>query len=394
MKNKIVRGIFCHDLPIYKDINGVYCSTTLTDDLFRRYFCAVDELVVATRVYPLNTTYSEAHQERISLPNVRIIDLPNLNTARNYITNITPVKNVLTEEISEADLIFIRGGTIALLAAEIARKIKKPYLLECGGCAWDAYWHHSLIGKLVAPYMEYRERIDVRDASYVIYVTEKWLQKRYPTNAKYTTFASNVILTDLDEQALLNRLKKIEEKKPGETFVLGTTAAVNNKAKGQHYVLEAIKNLRKTHAVRYEMVGGGDTTYLESVAKRLGVEDIIQFKGQLNHNEVLQWLDSIDIYIQPSRQEGLPRALIESMSRACPAVGSDIAGIPELIQDDVLFKAGDIRQLIDVLEKMFKTDLSVYARENFSKASMYELKKLSARRTEIYQLYRKDVIGD
>ena len=44
----MIKGIFCHDLPIYKDIDGNYCSTTLTDSLFLRYFNVVDELVVAT----------------------------------------------------------------------------------------------------------------------------------------------------------------------------------------------------------------------------------------------------------------------------------------------------------------------------------------------------------
>ena len=394
MGNKIIRGIFCHDLPIYKDINGVYCSTTLTNDLFRRYFCVVDELVVATRIYPLNATYTEAHQEKISLPNVRFIDLPNLNKIWNYITKISYVKEILTKELLNSDLIFVRGGTIALLAVNVAKKIKKPYLLECGGCSWDAFWHHSFMGKLIAPYMEYRERRDVRDASYVIYVTEKWLQNRYPTNAKYTTFASNVILTNLDKQALLNRIKKIKEKMAEEPIVLGTTAAVNNKAKGQQYVLEAMRDLRQTYNVRYELVGGGDTTYLKSVAKKLGVEDQVLFKGQLNHEEVLQWLDSIDIYIQPSRQEGLPRALIEAMSRACPVIGSNIAGIPELIQDEVLFKAGNVQQLKGTLEKLIDSDLSVYARRNFSKALKYDLQKLDERRTEIYKLYRKEVVGD
>lgn len=394
MNNRKVRGIFCHDLPIYKDINGEYCSTTLTDDLFRRYFCAVDELVVATRVYPLNSTYNEAHQERITLPNIRFIDLPNLNNIRNYITKTPCVKDILTKELLNSDLIFIRGGMIAILAVDIAKQIKKPYLLECGGCSWDAYWHHSLAGKLIAPYMEYRERKDVRDASYVIYVTEKWLQNRYPTNAKHTTFASNVILTDMDEQALSNRVKKINEKKSDDVIVLGTTAAINNKAKGQQYVLKAIRDLRDKYNLRYEMVGGGDATYLKSVAKKLGVEECVEFKGQLNHDEVLHWLDSIDIYIQPSRQEGLPRALIEAMSRACPAVGSDIAGIPELIQEEVLFKAGNIRQLRDVLEKIFNADLLDYARKNFAKASMYEFDKLNERRSEIYKLYRKEIIGD
>ena len=66
----MVRGIFCHDLPIYKDKNGVYCSTTMTDDLFSRYFEVVDELVVATRIYSIDKTYEEAHQEKITLPNI------------------------------------------------------------------------------------------------------------------------------------------------------------------------------------------------------------------------------------------------------------------------------------------------------------------------------------
>lgn len=43
----MIKGIFCHDLPIYKDIDGNYCSTTLTDSLFLRYFNVVDELVIA-----------------------------------------------------------------------------------------------------------------------------------------------------------------------------------------------------------------------------------------------------------------------------------------------------------------------------------------------------------
>ena len=63
----MVKGIFCHYLPIYKDINGEYCSTTLTDSLFKRYLEVVDILIVATRVYELGCTYQEAHQEKITL---------------------------------------------------------------------------------------------------------------------------------------------------------------------------------------------------------------------------------------------------------------------------------------------------------------------------------------
>ncbi len=41
----------------------------------------------------------------------------------------------------------------------------------------------------------------------------------------------------------------------------------------------------------------------------MGLENQIKLLGPLSHDEIFEWLDSIDIYIQPSLLEGLPRAL-------------------------------------------------------------------------------------
>ena len=51
-------------------------------------------------------------------------------------------------------------------------------------------------------------------------------------------------------------------------------------------------------------------------AKKMNVSNFIQFDGTLpSGQKVYDWLDEVDIYLQPSFQEGLPRALIEAMSR-------------------------------------------------------------------------------
>ena len=204
----MITGLFCHYLPIYKDINGNYCSTTMTDDLFDRYFCVVDKLYVATRVYPIDKTYKEAHQELINTDKVEIIEFPNLSTPREMITLLPNAKKKVLKYAKEADLIFIRGGIIALLGVDAAKKLKKPYLVECAGCAWDEYWNYSFVGKLMAPYMEYRAKKDTRDASHVIYVTEKWLQNRYPTKG-ISSYASNVMLNIVEESALIRRKERI-----------------------------------------------------------------------------------------------------------------------------------------------------------------------------------------
>ena len=387
-----VKGIFCHDLPIYKDKDGVYCSTTLTDDLFQRYFRVVDELYVATRVYKIENTYLEAHQEKITLPGVKIIEFPNLNKPQYVLTRIPEAKKRLTDAINKVDLVFIRGGIIAALASRICRKAGKPYLAEAAGCAWDEYWNHSYIGKIIAPYMEYQSKKTILDARYVVYVTEKWLQNRYPTNGE-STYASNVILQDIDEDSLYRRLEKISKRKSDDVWVLGTTAGVNNKAKGQQYVIEAMSKLDNLYNIRYELVGAGNTEYLRKLSRKYNIENRVVFKGELSHQEVLNWLDTIDTYIHPSMQEGLPRALIEAMSRGCPAIGSTTAGIPELLTQETIFKRGNVESLIEVMKTVYSSNWNDLARINHNKSKEYQIDVLEERRTNLYKKYREYVIG-
>lgn len=387
----MVRGIFCHDLPIYKDVNGVYCSTTMTDDLFSRYLTVCDELVVATRVYPIDKTYQEAHQEKITLPNLRFLDLPNLNTFSALFGLIQKSRKLIENEVSQCDLLFIRGGINALLGVDAARKLKKPYLGEASGCAWESYWNHSFAGKCIAPYMEYRAIRDTRDAAYIIYVTEKWLQKRYPTNGKWT-YASNVILHHVDDAAMDMRRKKIASMDKKE-IVIGTTAGLN-RMKGQQFVIKAMHLLRDDLDIRYELVGSGDDDYLKKLIDKYGLNDKVVFKGQMNHDEVLSWLDSIDLYVQPSLQEGLPRSMIEAMSRACPAIGAHTAGIPELIADDCVFERKSPEAIaLTILHILSDQNMEMNSERNFNKAKEYELHKLNERRNKIYLEYRNDVIG-
>lgn len=387
----MIRGLFCHYLPIYKDVNGKYCSTTLTNTFFERYFCAVDVLYVATRVYPLNKTYKEAHQEIISHKNVKIIEFPNLSSFKG-LTQFSKSKKRIYSIAKKMDMIFIRGGIIALLGVDAARKINKPYLVECAGCAWDEYWNYSLFGKMLAPYMEYRTKRDTKNAAFVIYVTEKWLQRRYPTMGK-STYASNVILEDIDESALSKRLEKI--KSDNQTKIrIGTTGGIGNKSKGQQFVIRAMSKLKKDYDITYELVGGGDDKFLKTVAKRFNLQDKVIFKGQLTHDEVLKWLDGLDYYIQPSMQEGLPRALIEAMSRACPAIGSTTGGIPELLDDDYIFKRGSIRDLVNIFRNVLGKNLEKIAIKNFEKSKEYQIAVLNKRREKIYKEYLKFVKGD
>lgn len=86
----------------------------------------------------------------------------------------------------------------------------------------------------------------------------------------------------------------------------------------------AIKSLSLINcSIELRVLGGGDTEKWRKLAEDEGVNDLVYFDGKLQSGAaVYEWLDNIDLYIQPSYQEGLPRALIEAMSRGCPSIGS------------------------------------------------------------------------
>jgi len=107
----------------------------------------------------------------------------------------------------------------------------------------------------------------------------------------------------------------------------------------------------------------------------------------------LDWLDDVDLYLQPSLQEGLPRALIEAMSRGCPAIGSTTGGIPELLDGSALHAAGDYRSLARLVVKMLqdKPALQAACERNYSIAATYARPILDERRTAFWEEFGKHI---
>ena len=133
------------------------------------------------------------------------------------------------------------------------------------GCVWN----HSWKGKLVAPFMWYVTKKMVKNAPYVLYVTNDFLQRRYPSTGR-TINCSNVALPTLDESVLDARLQKIKQMTKNKPVVIGTTAAVDVRYKGQEYVIQAIAELNKQgYNYEYRLVGG-DKARLQSIAEKYG----------------------------------------------------------------------------------------------------------------------------
>ena len=82
------------------------------------------------------------------------------------------------------------------------------------------------------------------------------------------------------------------------------------------------------------VVGDGPLrSQLEREARDLAIDARVCFAGI--DPEVQPWLSSTDVFVLPSRSEGMGRVLQEAMASGVAVVASRVGGIPELVQDGV-----------------------------------------------------------
>ncbi len=290
----------------------------------------------------------------------------------------------LNEEIQACDIVVGRfGGFVSLYCFYLARKKQKPLFAEVMSCTWDAFWNHGILGKVIAPYMFLATKKAIKKADYALYVTEKFLQNRYPCDAN-SIGVSNVVFPDIEEKTVKIRKEKILNTDK-ENIVLMTCAAVNVQYKGQQYVIEAIPKLNRLGIkVKYYCVGQGSAEYLKNVARKYNVEDQVVFTGTIEHDKIFELLDECDIYVQPSLQEGLPRSLIEAMSRGCPCIGAKTGGIPELLPEECVFKRKSAEEISQKIELLLEAGLDGYVDKSFEKAKEFQKNILDEKRNSYF----------
>lgn len=302
---------------------------------------------------------------------------------------------IIEEEVQKADLVIgYNPSKAGVRAYGYARKYQKKYMTLLVACPWDALWNHGIMGKLLAPYKYLKNKYVVKKSDYVIYVTNKFLQNRYPNN-KLNVGCSNVRIPTMNKITLENRLKFIDQSDLEKEIRIVTSGAVYVRYKGQEYVIRALGKLKEmglTH-YHYYLMGGGSTKFLESVALKCGVQDQVHFMGALPHKQVFETLDTMHVYIQPSLQEGLPRSMVEAMSRGLFCSGARTAAIPELIESRFVCERKSVDDIVRVLTSISKDILKDQAKRNFEEAKKYQEEIVNDRRNRFFDLVISDVEG-
>ena len=323
-------------------------------------------------------------------PRIQVVLLPDVATRLAQLTGEWQLRAALRSVFADVDAVIVRLGLSSFAASALARQMGKPLACVIGARAYDSLTAYgTLAGRVYAPLAEWRARRAVRRCDYVSFVTQNYLQACYPIRPGTVTFAgSNVDIPTPQAAVLERRLARIAT--PRDTLVFGTVGNLAGRLKGIHLALEALSQQSDSLPPwRYRILGGGDSSWLRRRAETLGVSDRVHFDGtRPSGDPVLDWLDDIDVLLHPSLREGLPRAVIEAMSRGCPVIATSVAGTPELLPPDDLVPTNDIDALSAVLPVTPSPEWQAdRARRNWTQAHRYDRERLRGLRLEFWQSF-------
>lgn len=392
-----MRLLFVHDHRFLRGPDGaVFTQGSFPAAVWERYLEHFDGITVLARD---GGEFAGENLARADHPKVNFTLLRSPSFAERLGLIGGTATRALRAAVAEADGVIVRlPSDLGLLGAAEAQRAGQPCLIETVGCAYDAYANHgSRAAWLYALLARHRMRRAIARSKFVLYVTERWLQGRYPParNAA-TAHASNVVLEPCPENERHARETRLAELRGGRAPVIGTVASLSTASKGVQTMFAAMARLRREGlaAMEYRILGPGNPARWQALAERQGVGDWVHFDGSRAAGQpVLAWLDTIDLHCQPSFQEGLPRATIEAMSRGCACIGSTAGGIPELLPANRLHRPGDAAKLAALLRALIgdPAALVAAAKADRAKAQDYRWDVIEARRSDLFERFAHSV---
>lgn len=284
------------------------------------------------------------------------------------------------------------GGVIARLAAINARKKGTKVL-------YTAHGFHFYKGAPILNWLLYYpiERFLARYTDGLITINSEDYEraKKFKLAKNGKSFYVPGVGIDVE------RIKKIEVDKrqkrrelgiPEDAFVLVSVGELN-KNKNHIAVIKALKNIDlKRKNIFYIIVGDGKLkNYLQKKIRQFELSENVKLVGK--RSDVIEILKASDLFVFPSRREGLPRALLEAMACGLPVIATKIRGNVDLIEDGVngiLFEVNDSINLIKSIKNIYSNAefRNMMGQKNLEKIYNFSLSVVCENMRSIYRLYK------
>lgn len=355
---------------------------------WHRYLDVFDHVRCVARVRDVTQLRGEWH--RADGPGVSFSALPHYVGPAEFVKQAWRVRVAVHRSLRVGDAVLLRvPGNVGSLAFGRLKALEYPFGVEVVGDPYDVFSAGSVrhpLRRFLRWHMTRELKLHCARACAASYVTAQALQRRYPSPG-FTIAASSIDLRD-EAFAAAPRIF-VHGARPLHLVFVGS---LEHYHKAPDLVIRALGEcVSRGRDLLLTIVGDGKRRGdLEALATRLGCRHRVRFVGQLPFTAVHAELDKGDLFMLPSRHEGLPRAMIEAMARGLPCIGSDVGGIPELLSPSAIVPSGDIQALTEkirqvVIDPAWLTQMSA---RNLEEARLYRKRVLQQRRVGFYRRVR------
>lgn len=300
-------------------------------------------------------------------------------------TNIKAYKQLkkLIQE-NNYDIIHCHTPVAGVLTRLAARKNKNTTVI------YTAHGFHFFKGAPLLNWLIYYpvERFCARFTDKLITINKEDYEraKRFSLrkNGKvYYVLGVGINLEKIQKLKVDVKQKKIELGMSENTPILLSVGELN-KNKNHETVLQALSELKDKNFI-YLICGRGVLKeYLERKIQELHLENKAKLLGY--RSDVIKILKTADLFIFPSKREGLPVSVIEAMAAGLPIIASNVRGNRDLIAKENLFESEDIATLTNLIKERFEAIQNKELKKvAYANLEQYSLKNVLKQMTEIYE---------
>ena len=304
-----------------RDAQGnIWSDAGFEPSFWQRYLAAFEKIAIVAR---MNDVSRQAPPHLI-IPGEKIsfVALPYYRGVGGFLGKTFGLLHRLNRISSRSGYFILRlPGAIGMLLGCLRAMRQGRFAVEMVGDPYDVLSGEgfSTRDRLLRGPLTLVTKLLCRGSIGNTYVTEHTLQGRYPpAKGAYCDGISSINLPPSQFSATAKVQGGVL---PFRLFFCGSLAQLY---KGLDVLVEAVALLKGKHR-DISVTVAGDGLYrgkMEALAKDKGVADRFIFRGQIARGEVFAALDEADMFVMPSRTEGLPRAMVEAMARGMCCIGT------------------------------------------------------------------------
>ena len=158
--------------------------------------------------------------------------------------------------------------------------------------------------------------------------------------------------------------------------------------KNHELLLRSFARFKGQHSdARLQLLGDGELKEnMMQLAGQLNITDAVEFAGL--QSNVYPWLHNADVFILPSKFEGMPMTLIEAMGTGLPIIASNVGGLPDMLssQKEALLIEPKEEKIIEALEMVYSDakKREYWGRNALQRSSLFSSQAMARKYLQLY----------